>query len=272
MPSFLHTLIGLGPFADQGCTIVFTGTTVTVYHPDGHPVLAGWRKQTGPRLWHFPLTKEGSTPLAAASVTTPWETNLSPPPHAQPPSIVNQRPLPTPVITPLPEHPHPTSQGILATSATRVACLVYYVYGAAQAVALASRATGTAFNPQSLDLPSIGALVSFYHVCLGFPVKQTWLDAIKAGNCDTFEGLTYSNAAKYCPDSDKMITGHLAQQRQNVRSTKLKQPMPAPLVLPPPLLVLPPPLLEAPSCLLNVTTQPLSKLYTDDTSRFPIKA
>ncbi len=100
-----------------------------------------------------------------------------------------------------------------------MACSVYYVYGAAQAVALASRATGTPFDPQSLDLPSIGALVGFYHACLGFPVKQTWLDAIKADNCDTFGGLTYSNAAKYCPDLDKTIMGHLAQQCQNVRLT-----------------------------------------------------
>ena len=67
-----------------------------------------------------------------------------------------------------------------------MACSVYYVYGAAQAVVLASQATGTPFDPQSLDLPSIGALVGFYHACLGFPVMQTWLDAIKAGNCDTF--------------------------------------------------------------------------------------
>jgi hypothetical protein len=137
---------------------------------------------------------------------------------------------------------------------------------------LPSRATGTPFNPQSLDLPSIGALVGFYHACLGFPVKQTWLDAIKAGNCDTFEGLTYSNAAKYCLDSDETIMSHLAQQRQNIRSTKPKQPTPAPLVLPPPPLVLPPPPLEAPSRLLFVTTQPLSKLYTNDTGRFPVKA
>jgi hypothetical protein len=41
MPSFPLTLIGLGPFADQGCNIVFTKTAVTVYHPDGHPVLSG---------------------------------------------------------------------------------------------------------------------------------------------------------------------------------------------------------------------------------------
>ncbi len=114
--------LGWVPFADQGCTIVFTATTVTVYHPDGHPVLAGWHKQTGPRLWHFPLTKQGTTPPAAASITTLLETILPP------------------------AHPHP-SQRILATSSAGVACAVYYVYEAAQAIALASRATGTAFNP-----------------------------------------------------------------------------------------------------------------------------
>jgi hypothetical protein len=119
--------------------------------------------------------------------------------------------LHSPPITPL--HPHP-SQGILATSTAGAACSVYYLYGATQAVALAARAAGTPFDPRSLDLPSIGTLVGFYHACLGFPVKQTWLDAIKAGNCDTFEGLTYSNAAKYCPDADETIMGHLAQQRQ----------------------------------------------------------
>jgi hypothetical protein len=127
-----------------------------------------------------------------------------------PPPTAAHVPLPT--STPLPGHPHP-SQGILATSAAGAACSVYYLYGAAQAVALAARASGTPFDPRSLDLPSIGALVGFYHACLGFPVKQTWLDAIKAGNCDTFEGLTYSNAAKYCPDGDETIMGHLAQQR-----------------------------------------------------------
>jgi hypothetical protein len=136
---------------------------------------------------------------------------------------------PAPVITPLPGHPHP-SQGILATSTSGTTCLVYYIYGAAHAVALAAHAAGTPFDPRSLDLPSIGAFIGFYHACLGFPVKQTWLDAIKAGNCDTFDGLTYSDAAKYCLDVDKTIMGHLAQQRQNVRLTKPKQPMPGPLV------------------------------------------
>jgi hypothetical protein len=39
MPSFPHTLIGLIPFADQGCKIVFNKTLVTVFHPNGHPIL-----------------------------------------------------------------------------------------------------------------------------------------------------------------------------------------------------------------------------------------
>jgi hypothetical protein len=43
MPSFPHTLIGLGPFADQGCKIVFNKTSVTVFHLDGHPILKGWQ-------------------------------------------------------------------------------------------------------------------------------------------------------------------------------------------------------------------------------------
>jgi hypothetical protein len=60
MPAFPHTLIGLGPFANLGCKIVFTKTSVTVYHPDGHPILSGWRDETGPRLWHFPLTAEAT--------------------------------------------------------------------------------------------------------------------------------------------------------------------------------------------------------------------
>ncbi len=50
MPNFPHTLIGLGPFANQDCTIVFTKTAVTVYHPDGHLILSGWQDEAGPRL------------------------------------------------------------------------------------------------------------------------------------------------------------------------------------------------------------------------------
>jgi hypothetical protein len=72
------------------------------------------------------------------------------------------------------------------------------------------------FDLHQIDLPSIPALVAFYHACLGFLVKDTWLKAIKVGNCDTFAGTSYSNAACYCPNSDETILGHLAQMRQKV--------------------------------------------------------
>ncbi len=101
--------------------------------------------------------------------------------------------------------------------------MVTYIYGASQAMALLAPSSKTPFDPQSLDLPSMGALIVFYHACSGFPVKQTWLDAIKVGNFDTFDGLTYSNAARYCLHLDETILGHLAQQCQNIRSTKPTQ-------------------------------------------------
>ncbi len=117
-------------------------------------------------------------------------------------------------------HPHSTACIIHAIGPRGKACSDLYLYGAAQAMALAASTSSTTFDPHSMDLPSIGALVAFYHACLGFPVKQTWLDAVKAGNCDSFDGLTYSNVSLYYPDAKKTILGHLAQQRQNVRSTK----------------------------------------------------
>jgi hypothetical protein len=143
------------------------------------------------------------------------------------------------------------------------------MYGAAQALAQAAQSTKTTFDPQSLDLPSIGALVGFYHACLGFPAKQTWLDAIKVGNCDSFDGLTYSNAACYSPDANKTILGHLAQQCQNVCLTKPRPPALNPTSL---LLAIAPKEPELRSNKVHIRVVPISKLYTGDTGRFPIKA
>jgi hypothetical protein len=211
-----------------------------------------------------------ANPQNLTGATAPWPPILTPSPlPTPPPPSVTQLPSPSPVVIPptvfATMHPHP-SQGILATNTSGVACLVYYLYGAAQAVALAAHATGTPFGPRSLDLPSIGALVGFYHACLSFPFKQTWLDAIKAGNWDTFDGLTYSNAARYFPDPDETIMGHLTQQRQNVRSTKPKPTLLAPLA------VLPPPI-AMPSNQVFVVTKLLSKLlFTVITGHFPVGA
>ncbi len=134
---------------------------------------------------------------------------------------------------------------------------------------MTAHAFSTPYNLQMLNVPSIGALVSFYHACLGFPVKQTWLDAIKAGNCDTFNGLTYSNVARYCPDSNKTILRHLAQQCQNIQSTMPKHPTPLP---PTTLPTAAPSPKDMPSNQVFIKVYPLSRLYTDDTGLFPIRA
>jgi hypothetical protein len=133
------------------------------------------------------------------------------------------------------------------------------------AMAVDTTKAGKPFDPRSVELPSMGALVGFYHACVGFPVKQTWLKAIKAGNFNSLPGLTYANASRYCPDADETIKGHLAQQRQNVRSTK-----PKPLATEPPTVT--PAIPQGEKPLLFVKTFSISKLYTDDTGRFPIRA
>ena len=130
------------------------------------------------------------------------------------------------------------------------------------------------------DLPSVEALVRYFHAAAGFPVRATWLKAIKSGNYASWPGLTYENAAKYCPKAVETTKGHLVQTRQGVRSTKKKKrsrsspvveiPNP-PSDLHPDIAtgdVLPP----TQSNELHIRVEPIEKLYTDDCGRFPIRS
>jgi hypothetical protein len=224
MPSFLHTHIGLGPFANLGYQMLFTKTAVSVTHPDGNTILEGWREVDHPCLFPLQATKsslsatalfekyEDSSPRRSAA---DFLNDASLHPNSMPRTAAPMPPpcrlSPTASTTLL----HP-SQGVSAVDDAGQACFVSYQYGAAQALALAARSSTTPFDLCSLDLPSVGACV----------VKLTWLEAIKASNCNSFNGLTYTNAARYCPDLDETIIGHLAQQHQVVWSTKLKPPAP----------------------------------------------
>ncbi len=152
MPSFPHTLIGLGPFANQGCKIVFDKTLVTVYHPNSHPILSDWQDINRPQLWQFSLTAP-----------------LSVPAHL-PPLAPLAEGISSTMAAGLPHH----SQGFWPSSAAGEDIQVKFLQEATQSMAMAAHTSSTTYNQQTLDLPSIGALISFYHVCLGFPVKQTW--------------------------------------------------------------------------------------------------
>ena len=48
------------------------------------------------------------------------------------------------------------------------------------------------------DLPSVGTLVRYLHAAAGFPIKSTYLAAIKAGKYASCPGLTSANVSKYC--------------------------------------------------------------------------
>ena len=115
------------------------------------------------------------------------------------------------------------------------------------------------------------------HAASGFLVKSTFFRAIKRGNFETWSGLTYSNASKYWPREVENMKGHMVQSSQGVRSTKNKTP--------PPISVkkwifkdepeeaemedIPPPIKTNE---LHIWYDPISKLYTDDCGRFPIRS
>ena len=70
------------------------------------------------------------------------------------------------------------------------------------------------------DPPSVASLVWYFHAATGYPVRSTWLNAIKAVNCASWTGLRYNNVARYCPSEDETIKGHMVQTRHGDRSTK----------------------------------------------------
>ena len=72
------------------------------------------------------------------------------------------------------------------------------------------------------NLPSTAEAIKFLHAAAGYPVKDTWIAAINSGNYITWPGLTAKLVRRHFPESDETQKGHMKQQRQNVRSTKIK--------------------------------------------------
>ena len=115
------------------------------------------------------------------------------------------------------------------------------------------------------------------HAAAGFPVKSTRLKTIKHGNYNSWPGLTYNNAAKYYPQSVETIKGHMVQSSKGVISTKntkhqkhnnqnktsqetIQQQPDTADILP-----------QQKTKEIHIWDQPISKLYTDDCGRFPIR-
>ena len=126
------------------------------------------------------------------------------------------------------------------------------------------------------DPPIVEAIVWYMHAASGFPVKWTWIRAIKRGNFETWPGLTYSNASKYFPQAVDTMKGHTVQSSQGVKSTKKNNPPPISIkeiifkVVPEEeeMEYIPPPIKTKG---LNIWDKPISKLHTDDCGNFPIR-
>lgn len=73
------------------------------------------------------------------------------------------------------------------------------------------------------EIPSFKEAIQYLHAAAGFPVKSTWIKAVKNGNYSTWPLITPENVSKYCPIADETSKGHMHQQRQGTRSTKPRQ-------------------------------------------------
>ncbi len=71
-------------------------------------------------------------------------------------------------------------------------------------------------------LPSIPQTAIYSHATAGFPIKDSWVKAIKNGHYVSWPGLTAKAVGKHFPESAETQKGHMKKQRQNVRSTKQK--------------------------------------------------
>jgi hypothetical protein len=64
-------------------------------------------------------------------------------------------------------------------------------------------------------------LINYLHAACFSPVKSTWITAIKNGNFTSWPGLTEHAVEKHLSKSTSNKKGHLNQQRQNARTTKV---------------------------------------------------
>ncbi len=73
------------------------------------------------------------------------------------------------------------------------------------------------------DLPSTKQAIKWVQAICGYPIKLTWLKAIKVGNYVGWPMLKECNFQNYYPETIKIAKGHLNLTRKNIRPPKLRQ-------------------------------------------------
>jgi hypothetical protein len=105
-------------------------------------------------------------------------------------------------------------------------------------------------------------LINYLYAACFSPVKSTWITAIKNGHFSSWPGLTEHAVEKHLSKSTSTTKGHLNQQRQNARTTKIKDTKV---------------IVTAPDLDHGIKTQFVyaatiyaGQIYTDQTGRFPV--
>jgi hypothetical protein len=105
-------------------------------------------------------------------------------------------------------------------------------------------------------------LFNYLHAACFSPVKSTWIKAIKNWNFSSWPGLNEHTVEKHLSKSTSTVKGHLNQQRQNARTTKIKDEQ----------------LLDPEHDMdhgiktqfMYAATIDAGQIYTDQTGRFPV--
>jgi hypothetical protein len=238
IPGFTNNLLSLGKLCDAGCTAFMNRHRLLVHDSSGKQILTGTREPTSAWLWRV---------------------NIAPPPH---PQVHLATTLPKPHVHIIPDIPEPPQQS--PTPRPPTAQQQQITLWPSQVPIIpdhpnpspSPKPTRTTTHSRAYDLPSVPALIAYLHATAGYPVKSTWLAAVKREAFASWLGLTPGLVACYCPDSVKTHKGHMAQPRQHICSTRQTTPAsnhPA-------------------QSTIEIRKIPLTHLFTDDTGRFNPRA
>jgi hypothetical protein len=118
------------------------------------------------------------------------------------------------------------------------------------------------------NLPNTQQSLLDHHALAGFPSKETFLAAVRAGNYTTWPGLTTTLIHKHYPNSDKTQKGHMKGQQKGVQSTKVLTPVM--IKVEPGTANPPPPTITKHYDIFVVVHKLLDTVHTDQIGPFPI--
>jgi hypothetical protein len=65
------------------------------------------------------------------------------------------------------------------------------------------------------SLPLMAQTIKYLHAAAGYPVEDTWIAAINAGNYNTWPGLSAQAVRRHFPELDETQKGNMKKQQQN---------------------------------------------------------